>query len=409
MKVFLLTIALALFAVVVSGRSLPDVPNSWMGTVTIEIPFVGKVKSKYWFDYPNLRTRSEFSQFGTEAIQLDFYDEKHSYVVQKAWGQSKCEVEDLMDELFPTSLPPVAYDAGDYFIRGVNCEVWKFDMPMGLGFTWYVKRGDDARRELSTVMRTVMHTPFTDVIMDIDNMIPQTFELNDPLFDPTRYKCPKPRPPVVYNVAGYVTDASTGKVVKGATVCIQSKKKITDESGLFQFEELTEGDYEIEVSHSEYFTNKKSIHVAQNIPKGTTADIVLSKKLSSNEFKFVLTWGQTPLDLDIHMLTSSNCHVSFSNRKCSSGDLLATLDIDKRTGFGPETISTSNPGSGSHSVYVHNYSNEKPIAGCGAEVRIYNSEGILNVLKVPSSGNGRVWKIGSLTNGKFTVENVITA
>ncbi|KAL0242615.1 hypothetical protein GEMRC1_005178 [Eukaryota sp. GEM-RC1] len=137
MKLFLVFFVVA---ICFAAPPFPDVPDSWTGMVTIEIPFIGKQKGKYYFDYPNMRTRSEFKQFGVEGIQIDDYVAKTSYMIQKQFGQLSCETEELTDEIYPTALPPLTYYTGQETLRGEDCEVWEFKMGYGMGFKWWIKR-----------------------------------------------------------------------------------------------------------------------------------------------------------------------------------------------------------------------------------------------------------------------------
>jgi hypothetical protein len=50
----------------------------------------------------------------------------------------------------------------------------------------------------------------------------------------------------------------------------------------------------------------------------------------------VLTWGETPRDLDSHLDTPSGCHVFYGRKQCNRGQ--ESLDTDVTNSFGPETI-----------------------------------------------------------------------
>ncbi|KAL0242948.1 hypothetical protein GEMRC1_005511 [Eukaryota sp. GEM-RC1] len=221
---------------------------------------------------------------------------------------------------------------------------------------------------------------------------------------------PHPHPPVTHSVSGYVIDATTAGPIEGASVSISGPKGKTthvDPHGVYILTILPPGEYTITATHKDYFTATRSLTVDHDIPKGTVADITLSKKLKGNEFRFVLNWRAQPRDLDLHLVNPDNCHVYYSTRQCG-GKHAAILDIDRQQGYGPETIKIHGDGTtGTFKLYVHNYSNEKSMVDCGAEVAIYDSHGLVEIVKVPTEGAGRFWTVGKLVNGDFVVINQI--
>ncbi|KAL0248182.1 hypothetical protein GEMRC1_003418 [Eukaryota sp. GEM-RC1] len=405
----LLLILFLLVSVSIAAPPFPDVPNSWTGMVTIEIPFIGKQIGRYYFDYPNMRTRAEFKHFGVQGIQIDDYVAKTSYMIQKQFGTS-CDTEELTNEIYPTALPPLAYYTGQETIRGIECEVWEFKMGFEMGFKWWITRVVHDERPFAQVLRTVLETDMMDMTMDIDDMTPMVFERESHLFKVDDYHCPPPIPPVTHTVSGYVIDATTAEPIKGASVSITGpteKSAEVNNNGVYVLKKLAPGDYTITASHGDYFQATRSLAVDHDIPKGTVADITLSKKLKVNEFRFVLNWRAQPRDLDLHIVNPDNCHVYFSNRQCG-GKHAANLDIDRQQGYGPETIKISGDGnSGTFKLYVHNYSGEKSMVACGAEVAIYDSRGLVDIVKVPTEGEGRFWTVGKLVDGDFVVVNQI--
>jgi Tetratricopeptide repeat len=69
--------------------------------------------------------------------------------------------------------------------------------------------------------------------------------------------------------------------------------------------------------------------------------------------RVVLTWGQSPKDLDSH-LSFPNNHVFFSAKNGTH----TNLDVDDTTSYGPETITIEKKMEGQRYVYaVHDYSN----------------------------------------------------
>jgi len=64
------------------------------------------------------------------------------------------------------------------------------------------------------------------------------------------------------NVNGYVKNSRTGVAIENATVSIQSiGEKITDNSGYFQFNDIEEGSYSIEVEKDGYINQTKQVSI----------------------------------------------------------------------------------------------------------------------------------------------------
>lgn len=137
-------------------------------------------------------------------------------------------------------------------------------------------------------------------------------------------------------------------------------------------------------------------------------------------YRIVLTWNQTPRDLDSHLLgkdsENNDFHLYFSNQTISdvNGDIIATLDIDNTTGYGPETTTIFKAlDDVTYYFYVHNYSGDAEIAGSGANVKIYRESDTSSVLlgnyNAPSHGSGCYWNLFQIINGKLILANCISS
>jgi hypothetical protein len=67
-------------------------------------------------------------------------------------------------------------------------------------------------------------------------------------------------------VKGTVLDSQTGEPMTGATVTIKEtgKKQFVQLNGLFNFKNVAEGDYELEVTFANYKTYKERISVGRS-------------------------------------------------------------------------------------------------------------------------------------------------
>ncbi|SHJ57041.1 hypothetical protein SAMN02745248_00431 [Hathewaya proteolytica DSM 3090] len=126
---------------------------------------------------------------------------------------------------------------------------------------------------------------------------------------------------------------------------------------------------------------------------------VVSTELSENQIRVVLSWGDTPRDLDSHMLCDfsnlSEGHVYYQNKSVYNNmELVCMLDIDDTSGYGPETTTIYESKSGSYTFYVYNYSNESKLSLSRATVKVYvnGSAYPAYTFNVPD-GEGRYWTV----------------
>lgn len=131
-------------------------------------------------------------------------------------------------------------------------------------------------------------------------------------------------------------------------------------------------------------------------------------------YKIVLRWGASPRDLDSHLegtlSNGSKFHCYFSNKKIYDGStLIADLDVDDTSGYGPETITISPSGlTGSYTYYIYNYTGTGSFSGAGATAELYYGDKLVETVSVPSgSGSGRYWSLFKFEDGKVRLINTV--
>ena len=73
-----------------------------------------------------------------------------------------------------------------------------------------------------------------------------------------------------------------------------------------------------------------------------------TSEVTSTEFRIVLTWGETPRDLDSHLVglddANSVFHIAYYNKveRDTDGNVIASLDVDDVSSYGPETVTIVN-------------------------------------------------------------------
>ena len=161
-------------------------------------------------------------------------------------------------------------------------------------------------------------------------------------------------------LTGIVSDATTGQPIPQATVAvIGGNSATTGPNGAYTIINVSAGMHTVQVTASLYVSTIANVTITSG---GSTA---YSPALThiTGDLKFVLTWGTTPEDLDLHLVLPDNVEVNWQNLTPVP---YASLDVDVRIGgLGPETI-TMTPSSGGsfvpgvYSIYVHNFTAFQP-------------------------------------------------
>lgn len=127
--------------------------------------------------------------------------------------------------------------------------------------------------------------------------------------------------------------------------------------------------------------------------------------------RVVLSWGDTPADLDAHLSYPGN-HVYFERK--SGRD--AGLDLDHSGQRGPETITVQrrHPGE-SYTFAVHDFghrdqADSRALARSQAQVFVYVGESLVRSYRVPRDQAGNLWTVFRVDGeGRFDDLNAISA
>ena len=199
----------------------------------------------------------------------------------------------------------------------------------------------------------------------------------------------------------------------------------TDQNGAYSLD-LAAGNYTVYVLdertdpvtryHSGYFTIKVLGSYTINNQNGEVTPV-----LATGEMRIVLSWGQTPRDLDSHITgptsTGSNFHVFYSDENYyENNELMCNLDVDDTSSYGPETVTIYKPLNGIYKYSIHDYTNRgsdssMELANSGAYVRVYIEKAgsfIERTYYVPYN-EGTVWNVFEYNSstGVFTDLNTM--
>jgi hypothetical protein len=154
-------------------------------------------------------------------------------------------------------------------------------------------------------------------------------------------------------------DAVTCRPIVNATVKILGEIFTTDIDGMIRFDseliDFVDSDYiNLRLEKKGYIQFDHKINFILGTVFNKTFSV--SKKMTFDQARFVLSWGHTPRDLDLHLKTD-NFHISFRDKRQFSD--IAKLDRDAIYGFGPETITLNKVEvDKKYSLYVHKYSHD---------------------------------------------------
>lgn len=180
------------------------------------------------------------------------------------------------------------------------------------------------------------------------------------------------------SLSGVVTDASTGKPLKGIKVFVPGVENqlftYTDENGFYRLENVPTSVKKIEAKDDSntYIGDWRVVRIKEKKDVTDQNLSLVPKSYSAGKIIIVLTWDKDPVDLDSQLYSPTHEHL-FYNRKNIHG---GSLDVDDTTSYGPETTSLNYQGDhlsekGTYRFEVIQYAGKKNISTSGARVVIY--------------------------------------
>lgn len=216
------------------------------------------------------------------------------------------------------------------------------------------------------------------------------------------------------NIVGIITDSVTGSSISDVKLEIYEgwntyegnkvAEAKTNEYGNYSTT-LHLGNYTIKLTKAGYVTDTFNIAVTKNSSQSKNGTMVPenSEEIPEGELRIRLRWGNTPSDLDSHLVGPSGdgvekFHTYYSNKTYNyNSTRYADLDLDDTDGEGPETttIYVQNS-SGKYRFYVHDYSNRdssssKAMSNSGAIVQVFAGSRLVGTYPVPTSTVGTLW------------------
>jgi len=209
---------------------------------------------------------------------------------------------------------------------------------------------------------------------------------------------------VISNAINNASLPEVRMVFRNAFTMIPVIETATNERGEYSVT-LPVGYYSVDLTKEGFIFEQFNVAVSSDMA-GRFQDMQMSPILGSDEYRIVLTWGKDPSDLDSHLTgplpSGGNFHVYFVDMEADeNGELVANLDVDDTTSYGPETITLKARPGATYLYYVHDYTGDShyPLRASGAQIRVYKGSEMLKSYNVPTQGEGRYWTVFELKNG----------
>ena len=172
----------------------------------------------------------------------------------------------------------------------------------------------------------------------------------------------------------------------------------TDGNGQYSLT-LPTGNYTFNIVKSGYTSSTLNVLSIGN--EATTQDLSLSPILSAGEMRIVLRWGDTPSDLDSHLVKKTegvqDYHIYYSSPTSGTD----SLDRDDTDSVGPETVTISNVATSSvYTYYVYNYSHNNNTELKNSSATIDISYGNNTDRRAVPNEDGYYWKVFEIVNGE---------
>ena len=186
---------------------------------------------------------------------------------------------------------------------------------------------------------------------------------------------------------------------------------MTDENGAYSVQGLPFGNYTCIIFGDGLQTSVVTVFVVGNADV-SNQNATISPVVVAGQTRIVLTWGESPSDLDSHFTGptldgTQAFRVFFGNT--FEDDV--QLDTDDVSSFGPETITIENssrPGVFRYSVFNFSNGNDPDsLSSSQARVQVIREEGVIADFFVPQ-GQGNLWSVFDMVNGEIIPIGTIT-
>jgi len=214
------------------------------------------------------------------------------------------------------------------------------------------------------------------------------------------------------SISGQIINSQTGEGLPEAEVSFANGTDTTrtmadlvvetDDNGNYLIENAPTGVFIVVVRQPGFYpTVVQGVEVDEgtnSLPPTTTVE-----EVPEGALRIVLTWGESPNDLDSHLTGPQTDGVRFHCYYANQApNTQVNLDVDDVTSYGPETITISTLLAGTYRYSVHNYSDRyfgsgaTGIASSPAKVEVYSTNGLIASFIAPPATSGDTWRVFEL-------------
>jgi hypothetical protein len=234
------------------------------------------------------------------------------------------------------------------------------------------------------------------------------------------------------NASGTIVNALDGSGVGGLTVRIRkglnnttgtvvatTTTSTTAPKGFYSFSGLQAGNYTAEASGTNYNTTHFTIICIGGLTT-PDQDATITPWLEPGETRIILTWGESPRDLDSHLFgplpDATQFHLYYPYAETNLGSPwpeYVKLDLDDVTSYGPETTTIYNQVSGVYTFLVHDYTNRSQtysyaLSNSNAQVRVYRGSNLVATFYVPTNEEGTLWTVFEMSGDDIIPRNTMS-
>ncbi|MEZ8345884.1 tandem-95 repeat protein [Vibrio splendidus] len=213
-------------------------------------------------------------------------------------------------------------------------------------------------------------------------------------------------------VTGTVLDAETGNPIAGADVTLtdnagHSYTAVTDQSGNYSVSGPVVDQGTVTIEQEGSITSSFLVPAGEDTNGGVTA---ISEVLEETDMRIVVTWGDSPRDMDNHLWlydTENGSELDHIYYRDMSHDLgegnVVQQDVDDTNGGGPETITIPNYQDADMHYSVHNYTSRSwDVDGVeDVQVQVFVGDTLVETFSPDLSDNpsGDHWHVFDIVNG----------
>jgi hypothetical protein len=188
--------------------------------------------------------------------------------------------------------------------------------------------------------------------------------------------------------------------------------------GNYTFTNVPAGTYTVQILGGTSYTDAAFTAVSVGSFDSPGQNGGTTPRLADNQFRVILTWGESPSDLDTHLTgpdpsvagdpvlgTDGRFHVFYSSKSAPVGaapeSATVFLDVDDTSSFGPETTTVRTMEPGIYRYSVHDYTNMASLSSTAmsfsrAKVQLFVGPTTFQSFDIPSGPAGTVWTVFDL-------------